>query len=285
MFSSRTLILAFCVPLFIPGCTSKKASKAEGAAHNMSAQNQSTTSSVLTTTANSFCECMVSTEGKSPNRCDDKMQSQYKELGITDYMSSRPYLLELGKCSKNPIYNQEVNALCSCIKGNFDDGMDTAKKVCLDHLKELTTKTRMMANDNLSGFSFLSCLAEDEAVYKAMLKLDRESKRAELSSNLMGIKTAQIQYESEFGSYVACAEYPPRSKGQLMKWEPEKSGGFQTLDWTPDGNVRGSYSVKVTPNDFVATGVIDVDGDGVYATYTATKSINPTQPTTGPEVY
>jgi hypothetical protein len=51
--------------------------------------------------------------------------------------------------------------------------------------------------------------------------------------------------------------------------------------------VRGSYSVTVSPGgkDFLITGVSDVDSDGVYATYTATRSTNPDSPTTGQDVY
>ena len=59
---------------------------------------------------------------------------------------------------------------------------------------------------------------------------------------------------------------------------PWRSGSpYDTLGWAPDGEVRGSYKVSTAPfgaSDFVVTGISDVDGDGVRASYTATKSIN-----------
>ena len=56
-------------------------------------------------------------------------------------------------------------------------------------------------------------------------------------------------------------------------------------DFRPNGDVRGSYMVSTTNTNFTATGISDVDGDGVYATYQATKSENPNAPTTAPDVY
>jgi hypothetical protein len=58
------------------------------------------------------------------------------------------------------------------------------------------------------------------------------------------------------------------------------SGGFQTLGWQPDGQVRGAYTVTTNTGngsgDFVVTGQGDIDGDGTVSSYTATKSINTT---------
>ena len=63
------------------------------------------------------------------------------------------------------------------------------------------------------------------------------------------------------------------------------AGGFTTIGWAPDGEVRGSYAVTVTNTDFNATGLSDVDGDSSVATYTCTKSTNPNSPTTNPDIY
>ncbi len=114
-------------------------------------------------------------------------------------------------------------------------------------------------------------------------------KHAEMTTNINSIKTAQIQYESEYSMYVECEEYPKRSKDEKA-WDVSKSGGFakggmdmDTMEdkplWKPEGKVRGSYSVVTIGNlgsDFKITGVIDADGDGKFATYTATKSTKPT---------
>ena len=109
--------------------------------------------------------------------------------------------------------------------------------------------------------------------------------RSEVPSNLKAIKTAQIAYESDFDTYVTCSPYPSRPSSTPKKWTPSASGGFKTIGWRPDGDVRGSYSVTTSSTDFTAVGIIDVDGDGVYATFVATKSENANAPTTPNNVY
>ena len=50
----------------------------------------------------------------------------------------------------------------------------------------------------------------------------------------------------------------------------------------PHGPVRGSYKVIVTSQtDFRVVGISDVDGDGVYSSWTATKTLNVTMNTPG----
>jgi len=53
------------------------------------------------------------------------------------------------------------------------------------------------------------------------------------------------------------------------------STAFETLGWAPNGLVRGTYWVEETNRgrDFIVHGNCDVDGDGIPAHYTATKSI------------
>ena len=58
-------------------------------------------------------------------------------------------------------------------------------------------------------------------------------------------------------------------------WDVPRSAGFKILGWTLDGDVRGFYSVTTTATDFRVMGTSDIDGDGVYATYIATKSTKP----------
>ena len=112
-----------------------------------------------------------------------------------------------------------------------------------------------------------------------------KSKRSEVPMNLKGIKTAEISYESNFDVFVTASAYPSSPTKTVNTWVKASSGGFATMGWAPDGDVRGSYSVATSTTDFTANGISDVDGDGVNATYTATKSNNPNSPTTGPDVY
>jgi uncharacterized tellurite resistance protein B-like protein len=114
----------------------------------------------------------------------------------------------------------------------------------------------------------------------------KKTKRGEVPLNLKGIKTVELAYEATFDVYVTAAPYPEKSSGdKTKKWSKGSSGGFATLGWSPDGDVRGTYWVTTTVTNFTAYGIIDVDGDGVFATYKATKSENPNVPITGPDVY
>ena len=119
-----------------------------------------------------------------------------------------------------------------------------------------------------------------------ILKYKKSAMRSEVPVNLKGIKTAQLVYESEFDIYISAKPYPPQSSGATLKpWDESQAEGFSSVGWTPDGNVRGTYWVTTTSTDFTAYGIIDVDGDGQFATYVATKSQHPNTPMTGPNVY
>jgi type IV pilus assembly protein PilA len=111
------------------------------------------------------------------------------------------------------------------------------------------------------------------------VEMQYKAKRAEIPSNVKAIKEAQEIYNSEEDAYLAIAAYPtaapPGKKAQ--SWGLPGLTDFDELNWRPDGEVRGVYSVTTTTTgsgDFVVTGSCDVDGDTVIATYTATKSLN-----------
>jgi hypothetical protein len=127
-----------------------------------------------------------------------------------------------------------------------------------------------------------------EEVYKATKDMSPDSKidqlmkknpflfiEDELLGYMKGIKTAELAYESNFDVFVTAAQYPPEPNINGTKWVRSSSGGFYTLGWSPDGAVRGSYSVTTTTTDFTVLGIGDVDGDGTLETYRATKSLNP----------
>ncbi len=111
------------------------------------------------------------------------------------------------------------------------------------------------------------------------------AKRAEVPSNVDGIKTAQLAYDAAFDQFIEqTAFYPSSTVGkQQVAWTGGSS--FDTLGWSPDGEVRGAYKVASTSStDFLVTGICDVDGDGVNSTYTSRKSINAVM-TTNNDVY
>ena len=117
------------------------------------------------------------------------------------------------------------------------------------------------------------------------ISMQYKTKRSEVPSNLKGIKSAQIAYEADFDAYVNCSAYPSSPTKTTQQWTVSASGGFKTIGWRPDGDVRGSYSVSTATSDFTATGLSDVDGDSAYATYVATKTENPNSPKSAADVY
>ena len=104
------------------------------------------------------------------------------------------------------------------------------------------------------------------------------AKRAEVPSNVDGVKTAQLAYDAAFDIFIEQATYHPRTpSGATAKAAQLWTTGsaFDTLGWAPDGKVRGGYKVvSSSSTDFTVTGISDVDGDGAATNFTSTKSIN-----------
>jgi type IV pilus assembly protein PilA len=117
------------------------------------------------------------------------------------------------------------------------------------------------------------------------IEMQYRAKRAEVPSNLDGIKTAVLAYESAYGHLMSESDpQPDRAPGKHTRdWRV--GSGFDAIGWQPDGKVRGSYSITTAkPGDFEIRGVCDVDGNGVQAVYTASRSVNAVQ-TTGITTY
>jgi type IV pilus assembly protein PilA len=100
------------------------------------------------------------------------------------------------------------------------------------------------------------------------------AKRAEVPSNVDGIKTAQVGYDAAFDVYIEADWHPSASVGKTTAaWTAGSE--FDTLGWSPDGEVRGAYMVAtLSSTDFKVEGQCDVDGDSDNSSYTATKTIN-----------
>ena len=114
-------------------------------------------------------------------------------------------------------------------------------------------------------------------------KEDGELSEAEVINNLNSIRRAQKAYMSEYDVFVKVDGYPEYPSQGGTQFVQEHSPGFTTINWKPASpTVRGSYSVSTTSSDFVAEGVIDVGGDGVFLTYRATKD-KPATPFTIPK--
>jgi type IV pilus assembly protein PilA len=109
------------------------------------------------------------------------------------------------------------------------------------------------------------------------------AKRAEVPSNVDGIKTAELAYEASFDAFVNVSSFQPNSSPNKQQRAWNTGSGFDTLGWGPDGNVRGMYNVSTSTTDFTVNGACDVDGDGSLQKFRASKTLNSTM--MGPNNY
>jgi len=115
------------------------------------------------------------------------------------------------------------------------------------------------------------------------VEMQYRAKRSEVPSNVDGVKTAEMGYDAAFDTFIDCSASPAGIPSGKAPTDWTDAGGFNTLGWGPDGQVRGTYQVAaeapsgtVPGGDFLVTGECDVDGDSIISQYTATKSINTT---------
>ncbi|GDX79210.1 hypothetical protein LBMAG42_10210 [Deltaproteobacteria bacterium] len=116
-----------------------------------------------------------------------------------------------------------------------------------------------------------------------------KSKRAEVPSNVAGIKTAELAYDASFDGFQSNSTYPRASADldkTLVAWAVVDGSGFANMGWEPDGMVRGNYAAALSgSNDFQVTAKCDVDNDDTVATYTASKTVANTLQAGDEDVY
>ena len=102
------------------------------------------------------------------------------------------------------------------------------------------------------------------------------AKRAEVPSNVDGIKTAELAYDAAFDAFVQQSAWTPTADpSKIQQAWPSTGTGFATIGWAPDGNVRGQYQlVSNGTTGFTVNGRCDVDNDASNATFTATRDAN-----------
>ena len=114
------------------------------------------------------------------------------------------------------------------------------------------------------------------------VSMQYRAKRSELPMNVDGIKTSQLAYEASNDGFVQVSSFHPHGTSinkQLVPWTT--GSNFDTLGWSPDGDVRGSYAtVTTSATDFLVYALSDIDGDSSYCLYMATKSTNAELPST-----
>ena len=96
------------------------------------------------------------------------------------------------------------------------------------------------------------------------LRFQLKAKSSEGKTNLAAIRTAEQSYYSEFGSYISADAAPP-AIGQNLKTTFSETAApgmdFNTLGWSPEGQVYFSYAVNVSMNGYTASAGADIDAD------------------------
>lgn len=115
-----------------------------------------------------------------------------------------------------------------------------------------------------AGGGFFAVVILGAIALPSFFGMNQRAMSTEITGNVQGIHTAELSYDAAFDGYVPVPEPVPRPVAaldrKLLKF-PEGTA-FETLGWRPDGEVRGTYWVEVTGDDFVVHGAIDIDQDG-----------------------
>ena len=95
------------------------------------------------------------------------------------------------------------------------------------------------------------------------LRFQLKSKSSEGKVNIAAIRTAEESYLAEFGAYVASAVNPTASVPGSQKASFDTGGGFDTLGWSPEGNVFFQYAVNAPSgqNHYRISAAADIDAD------------------------
>ncbi len=98
------------------------------------------------------------------------------------------------------------------------------------------------------------------------LRFQLKARSSEGKVNVAAIRTAEVAYNSEFGTFVTALVTPTAGIAANGAKQPfgVPDPGFDTLGWAPEGNVYFVYAVN-TPgapaNHFTASAMADIDGD------------------------
>ena len=111
------------------------------------------------------------------------------------------------------------------------------------------------------------------------IAMQLRAKRSELPTNVDGIRTAEKAYHHEWDAFTSAGSTPSSLPGRTqVNFTGGGFASFSNLGWTADGKVRGMYSVtasnasSASADDFVATGIANVDGDSGNSQYTANRA-------------
>jgi type IV pilus assembly protein PilA len=98
------------------------------------------------------------------------------------------------------------------------------------------------------------------------IKFQLRSKMSEAKTNLSAIRVAEHAYNAAFDSFLAAPRTP--GGGLLPSKRAWPSGtAFDTLGWSPEGDVYFDYAVQATATSFAAEAESNLDGDATTADF------------------
>jgi len=110
------------------------------------------------------------------------------------------------------------------------------------------------------------------------IAMQLRAKRAELPTNLDGIRTAEKAYHAEWDTFTNAGPSPLWTPGrEQATFSP--TAAWSNLGWSADGKVRGKYQVTLVAgtnsqtDNFNGSAVADVDGDSTESSYTCNRGI------------
>lgn len=113
------------------------------------------------------------------------------------------------------------------------------------------------------------------------LRFQLKSKSSEGKVNIAAIRTAEESYLAEFGSYVAAGATPTVASIGTAKtaFTGGGSAAFNTLGWSPEGQVFFAYEVAASGSAYTITAAANIDGDATNQVWGYVKPVTGT--TTG----
>lgn len=111
------------------------------------------------------------------------------------------------------------------------------------------------------------------------LRFQLKAKSSEGKVNIAAIRTAEESYLAEFGVYVAGTASPTMADPGPTKVAWNDNGGFNTLGWSPEGQVFFQYEVNyqsATPSAFTITAQADIDGNNTNQVWGYVKPVTGT---------
>jgi type IV pilus assembly protein PilA len=111
------------------------------------------------------------------------------------------------------------------------------------------------------------------------LRFQLKSKSSEGKVNIAAIRTAEESYLAEFGNYVGVTTANPATIPGTGKIAFVTGGNFDTLGWSPEGQVFFQYAVNyasATPSAYTITAAANIDGDATNQVWGYVKPVTGT---------